>query len=383
MRIAFVIYGRLDTLTGGYLYDGLLVDSLRRAGHEVRLIRLPRGSPLRCLGHNLQPQLRRRILDIQPDLILEDGLCMASLAFCNPALRRLARAPVAVLAHQVASARNRRSPQRIARRLLEKRFFSSADVLVCTSSATLEEIRTGLRVHNKPALAVRPGWDRLGMAREEEVRGRCRQSGPLRLLFLANVLANKGLGCLLRVLQGWERSDWELTVAGDLEMEPRYARRMRLAIERSDLLRQRVRLCGVLTGENLAACIRTHHVLALPFSVEGFGMVFPEGMAFGLPALASQLGGAREIVVHGENGFLTDPSAPQSLLGHLRRLRDEPGLLESMSLAALRTARAWPTWGESMEEARRFLESTADHPPGAPVPFSPGTPAGDADPDSP
>ena len=41
MKIGLIIYGSLDTLSGGYLYDRMLVRELRRAGHQVEIISLP------------------------------------------------------------------------------------------------------------------------------------------------------------------------------------------------------------------------------------------------------------------------------------------------------------------------------------------------------
>ena len=41
MHIGLIIYGSLDTLTGGYLYDRLLVEQLRHRGDQVDVISLP------------------------------------------------------------------------------------------------------------------------------------------------------------------------------------------------------------------------------------------------------------------------------------------------------------------------------------------------------
>ena len=43
MRIGLVIYGSLETLTGGYLYDRMVVEGLARLGHEVEVISLAGG----------------------------------------------------------------------------------------------------------------------------------------------------------------------------------------------------------------------------------------------------------------------------------------------------------------------------------------------------
>ena len=41
MRVGLLIYGSLDILTGGFLYDRLLVEHLRSQGDEVEVITLP------------------------------------------------------------------------------------------------------------------------------------------------------------------------------------------------------------------------------------------------------------------------------------------------------------------------------------------------------
>src|SRR5688500_16753902 len=40
MRIAWVVPGSIDQLTGGYLYDARIVDGLRERGHSVRVVDL-------------------------------------------------------------------------------------------------------------------------------------------------------------------------------------------------------------------------------------------------------------------------------------------------------------------------------------------------------
>ena len=40
MRVGLIIYGSLETLAGGYLYDRIVVEGLERLGHEVEVISL-------------------------------------------------------------------------------------------------------------------------------------------------------------------------------------------------------------------------------------------------------------------------------------------------------------------------------------------------------
>ena len=69
MKLGLVIYGSLDSLSGGYLYDRKLVNNLTRLGDTVDVIALPPGQPtmagwrnyVRHLGDNLSQGLSRRL----------------------------------------------------------------------------------------------------------------------------------------------------------------------------------------------------------------------------------------------------------------------------------------------------------------------------------
>ena len=94
----------------------------------------------------------------------------------------------------------------------------------------------------------------------------------------------------------------------------------------------------------------------MPSSYEGFGIVYLEGMHFGLPAIASTAGAAQEIITHGQNGFLVAPGDAAALAQCLKTLMKDRQLLLKMSLAAQRRAAAHPTWNESAARVRGFLQ---------------------------
>lgn len=70
---------------------------------------------------------------------------------------------------------------------------------------------------------------------------------------------------------------------------------------------------------------------------EPFGRVIIEGMAAGRPVVASALGGAAEIIAHGQDGLLTPAGDPAALAAALLRLLDDPGEAERLGQAARRT----------------------------------------------
>jgi glycosyltransferase involved in cell wall biosynthesis len=97
--------------------------------------------------------------------------------------------------------------------------------------------------------------------------------------------------------------------------------------------------------------------MAVPSSYEGFGIVYLEGMHFGLPAIAGTAGAAKELVHHGHNGFLVPPGDAAALSRRISLLMEDRELLKRLSLAAQRSAAAHPTWNESAARGRAFLQS--------------------------
>lgn len=79
--------------------------------------------------------------------------------------------------------------------------------------------------------------------------------------------------------------------------------------------------------------------LVFPSSVPHFARPIVEASALGIPSVASDLGGPRELVVHGETGFLVPPDNPSALAAALADLLRSPAKARAMGEAAYRRAR--------------------------------------------
>ena len=106
------------------------------------------------------------------------------------------------------------------------------------------------------------------------------------------------------------------------------------------------------------------HVLAVPSAYEGFGIVYLEGMGFGLPALATTAGAAAEIVTDGGNGYLVPPGDVVALAARIQSLLDDRALLARLSAAAVAGYAHRPTWAETTAAMRQFLVTIARQPEG-------------------
>ncbi|MFN2119976.1 MAG: glycosyltransferase family 4 protein, partial [Anaerolineales bacterium] len=194
----------------------------------------------------------------------------------------------------------------------------------------------------------------LGEMTERAVRARAGQTGPLRLVFLANVVRGKGLDILLEALKNVSVEAFHLDVIGSGEVEPAYAALMRRLALRFG---SSVQFHGVLDGAGLSRILRQSHALVVPSYHEGFGIAYLEGMAHGLAALGTTAGAIPELVSDGVEGFLIEPGDARELGDRIYQLVNDRRLVARMGVSALKKYKSQPTWKTSMERIRRFLLS--------------------------
>jgi len=74
-----------------------------------------------------------------------------------------------------------------------------------------------------------------------------------------------------------------------------------------------VTFTGFLSGEALAAAYASADVFAMPSETETLGFVVLEAMSSGVPVVAANAGGVRQLIRHDESGLLFDPARPGAL----------------------------------------------------------------------
>ncbi len=357
MRAGLVIYGSLDTLSGGYLYDRKLVAYLQGQGDSVEVVSLPWRSYPRRLGNNFSPGLLRRLAGLRLDVLLQDELNHPSLFLLNRRLRKQVKYPIVSIVHLLRCNDDYPAWQKPLYRRIESRYLASVDCFIFNSVDTrrkVEGMLAGEGVRTPPFTIAYPGGDRFSpRIRNEEILERSRE-GPLRVLFTGNVIPRKGLHVLLDALEKVPAKLWQLTVVGDYLVDPPYTRAIYRQIIKNGMSKN-VCFTGVLDDNGLRDCMKGSHLLAMPSFYEGFGIVYLEGMGFGLPAIGTSFGAAKEIITHGHDGFLIPPGDAVALAGHLSGLAQDRSRLLKMSLAARESYRDRPTWDESMKSIRSFL----------------------------
>lgn len=180
----------------------------------------------------------------------------------------------------------------------------------------------------------------------------CRPPTGRSILFVGRVVAWKGLRVLLdaaAMLPG----DVELHVAGDgAHRQEMQEHAKRLGIE------ERLTFHGWVPHEELGELYRRCSAVAFPtVAPEPFGNVGPEAMVHGRPVVAFDVGGVREWLVDGENGFVVPPGDIAGFAEKLRVLLDDPDRAFKMGMAGReRTKRLF----SAEEHARKTVEFYED-----------------------
>ena len=79
-----------------------------------------------------------------------------------------------------------------------------------------------------------------------------------------------------------------------------------------------------------AEILRRSGMLVLPSLAEGFGLVLIEAMAAGVPVVASDVPGIRDVVIHDQTGLLVPPRDPAALATAIRRIVDDAALRQRL-----------------------------------------------------
>lgn len=173
------------------------------------------------------------------------------------------------------------------------------------------------------------------------------------LLTVGDLKPRKGLHLSLAAFQQVQAAMpqanyWIVGRAGD----DRYARHLGQIVERLGL--RNVRFWGAISDEQLEQCYRQASIFVLTpeqqgDQFEGFGLVYLEAGAYGLPVVATRSGGVPDAVRDGETGILADEGDVNGIAQAILRLAQDANLQRQMGLANRRWAETL-TWERTADE---------------------------------
>ena len=172
-----------------------------------------------------------------------------------------------------------------------------------------------------------------------------------RLLWVSRLDPQKGFPILLRAFErlASELDDLCLVVAGD--------GRDRIALELlSDRDRERVVMLGTVPHDDLPPLFAAANAFAAPATGhESFGVVLVEAMAAGVPVVATDIPGYREVVRDDVDGLLVPPGDAGALAGALARVLGDPQLAARLAAAGPERAAAY-SWDRVVPQVEAIYE---------------------------
>ena len=344
MRLLYWTEMFWPTIGGIETYAKQFIHAVQKRGYEVRVItlhqydypeeetleggatvyRLPFWEVLRGRDPEAFFELRRRIeairCDFAPDLV-HANLSGPSIAIHVETNKR-APLPTVVAIHSDLS--DTSGFGSIVHRLLDQAAWVTA-----VSESTLTDLRKMF-----PQIGEKSSFIYNGLV-TDNVRPTPIPTDPPNVLCIGRMVDVKGFDVALEAFARVHRTVpvARLTIAGD------GPERSALEWQSQKLgLRDVVTFTGWVPPEGVYDLIGQASVMLVPSRWrEPFGLVAVEAALMARPVIASRVGGLKEVVMHGETGFLVEKDDPDALAGYLCDMLAQPELMMRLGARA-RTA---------------------------------------------
>jgi glycosyltransferase involved in cell wall biosynthesis len=349
LRVAFITVGDTGRKTGGYLYNGRVISGLRKRGFEIEEVVAGGASSEEQL--TVAPGFGSRFDPSTFDAIVVDAL--ARIAVFRHLDGWLSWRPVVALVHELPSVAGGESgPETIASERNYEEPLLRADRLIAVSNHGRNEL-VGRGVSPERIHVVPPGFDGVPVG----VGSHVTRDSPVRALCVAQWIERKGI---LTLVEGWtqrERKGAVLELIGETDADPDYAVLVRAAIEAAP--RGSIVVSGCVDDAGLGASYAAADLFVLPSRYEGYGIVYAEALAHGLPIIACDAGPVSELVGR-EAAVLVRPDDREDLSAALDLVLGDPTLRVRMSAAASRRASRLPRWEHTVTGLEQVLRTAAE-----------------------
>jgi|GEM_PF-3296904 len=204
-----------------------------------------------------------------------------------------------------------------------RRTFEKIDAYISPSQFLADTyIRAGFDFHKMNVL-----WN--GIDLEKFANLKRIPSGKVRITVVAYFGKHKGIDTLIKAIALLNRPDVELNLVGDGEQRENYKK---IATECGVF--HQLRFWGKLANQDIGDAYAETDIYCLPsIWPENQPVSITEAMACGLPVVASNLGGSKELVEDGVTGFIYEAGNVDSLAEKLKILIDDVKLRNTLGAA--------------------------------------------------
>lgn len=344
---AFAIPGDITTLTGGYIYERRLLEGLREIGHDVRHIVLGASFPDPTQSDMTHAIEQLASLEPERALIL-DGLVYGSIDTIG--LARVNAPIVAMIHHPLALESGLTQARRNFLFSTERENLVLARHVLVPSPHTASILTNNYGVARERITIARPGTDRPALPPLPRHK---KSVSPL-ILSVGILHPRKGHDVLLKALSRIVDRDWQAVIVGYAH-DPTHAAALQNLVGALDL-GERVHFAGRVQNDELDELYSTASLFTLATRYEGYGIVFDEALAHGLPIVSCRTGAVPD-TVPADAGVLVPPDDPDSLAAALQSLLSDPGRRRRLARAAAQAGKTLPSWLDTAHIAGQVLDN--------------------------
>lgn len=190
----------------------------------------------------------------------------------------------------------------------EKKSLKRVSSLIVNSNFVKETVLKSYKIEPEKVHVIYYGMDK------DEFTPKVEDEINFKILFIGGNFQRKGLPMLIKSVAKIKGKfpKVKVTVIGNDKM----ADKMISSCEKEKVLKH-FEFVGEVSYDKIASYYKNSSIYAMPSIMEAFGWVFLEAMASGIPVIGGNVGGTREVVSDGINGFL---------------VKDEDELVEKLSI---------------------------------------------------
>ncbi len=304
-------------------YDIMLVSNsaLPQSPPDIPTRYLPGQSSLAYI-RNI-PAMRRVVSQFGPDIVHAHYATGYGLWGSS---QHVAPLVVSVWGTDVADALNHRSRvgMIVRRSLREARLITATSQYLMDQTIALEPEAAG-KIEVIPfGVPIPP---------QEKVREEKAENAPVTVVFAKLYLPNYAPDTVVKAFARAHDSlpDLRLTMLGGGEMQSELER-----LAETLNITSAVAIHGWMEPDEAQRIIRAGDIFVMPSLSESFGVAAAEAASYGLPVVATNVGGVPEIVRDGDTGLLIPPGDEAALAEAILRLAQDGNLRQSMGKAGRR-----------------------------------------------
>ncbi len=341
-ELYFAIPGDLENRTGGYAYDRRILQEFAALGQHCTVLSLDASFPFPSTAAVADAE--QIFSALSPDsIVLVDGLAFGAMpAIVRKHCQRLRF--IALCHHPLALETGLDAAQASAFKRSEKIALDGARAIIVTSPATAQTLVTQFAIDPvKISIAV-PGSDPAPFARGGGT--------PPVLLTVATLTKRKAHDVLIEALASLRELSWTARFAGGAHYDPQWADYLKKKVESAGLT-DRIHFLGAI--DDLSREYQQADLFVLASHYEGYGMVYAEAIAYGLPVVATQCGAVSTLVPK-TAGRIIPAANHAALSAALRELLEDSTLRAQLQKGARKAAELLPRW----QDSARIIQQTID-----------------------